>query len=492
MQITADEGALLTMLVRLTGGLNAVEVGTFTGYSSICIARGLAEGGRLLACDVSGEWTDLARRYWERAGVTDRIEPTAGAGRGDTRGAAHRADHRLRVRRRRQGELPHLLRGAGEPPAPGRPGRPRQRAARRPRHRRREQGERVTAMRAVNDRVAADDRVDAVMLPVRDGVTVARRRYGQPLGGALHVSPIWSTSLSTDSKATIPRSRSTRRPRPRRRTARGRRGRARSSRPGGPDAVEGRVRPDADRGRADLAGVQPLQPAGVDAVGRDRGQPVGGTLAVGKPRSRPRWSPRTTTPSRRTGGPAPRPRRPRRRRPGTVRTYVDDQTIGPPSSGDPLDGEAVLGARSRAASRRRPRPAAEPEVRAHHDGRGVQACRRARAGRTPPGVQRAISRSNGSTSTWSAPASASSSARALDRRQLRRRVLGRAAPPSGAGRTSTATHRQPSSSADLPGAVQHHPVTAVHAVEVADDDDGAARGRTAPRRAGARSARRRA
>src|SRR5436853_637460 len=53
---------------------SAVEVGTFTGYSSICIARGLADGGRLLACDVSGEWTDVARRYWDEAGVADRIE----------------------------------------------------------------------------------------------------------------------------------------------------------------------------------------------------------------------------------------------------------------------------------------------------------------------------------------------------------------------------------------------------------------------------------
>src|SRR4051812_15423894 len=74
MQISADEGALLTMLVRLTDATNAVEVGTFTGYSSICIARGLAEGGRLVACDVSGEWTGLARRFWDEARVTDRIE----------------------------------------------------------------------------------------------------------------------------------------------------------------------------------------------------------------------------------------------------------------------------------------------------------------------------------------------------------------------------------------------------------------------------------
>src|ERR1700712_4635452 len=74
MQITHDEGELLTMLVRLTGARQAVEVGTFTGYSSICIARGLPADGHLLCCDVSEEYTAVARRYWERAGLTDRIE----------------------------------------------------------------------------------------------------------------------------------------------------------------------------------------------------------------------------------------------------------------------------------------------------------------------------------------------------------------------------------------------------------------------------------
>src|SRR3954463_13767430 len=74
MQITADEGALRARLVGLPGGRSAIEAGTFTGYSSICIARGLAEGGRLLACDVSGEWTSMGQRYWAGAGGADRIE----------------------------------------------------------------------------------------------------------------------------------------------------------------------------------------------------------------------------------------------------------------------------------------------------------------------------------------------------------------------------------------------------------------------------------
>jgi caffeoyl-CoA O-methyltransferase len=176
MQITADEGALLTMLVRLTGAQNAVEVGTFTGYSSICIARGLAVGGRLLACDVSGEWTDLARRYWAEAGVADRIElrlapaaetlaalptePTIDFAFVDADKESYPTYYEELVSRLRPGGLVLLdnvlLGGQVFDDA--------------------EQGERVTAMRAVNDRVAADDRVDVVMLPLRDGVTVARRR----------------------------------------------------------------------------------------------------------------------------------------------------------------------------------------------------------------------------------------------------------------------------------------------------------------------------
>lgn len=74
MQIPPEEGALLTFLARLIGARKAIELGTFTGYSAICIARGLAEGGELLCCDVSREWTDIGRPFWKRAGVESRIE----------------------------------------------------------------------------------------------------------------------------------------------------------------------------------------------------------------------------------------------------------------------------------------------------------------------------------------------------------------------------------------------------------------------------------
>src|SRR3954463_6752568 len=74
MQIGDDQGQLLTLLARLIGARRAIEVGTFTGYSSMCIARGLAEGGSLLCCDVSAEWTEIGRRAWASAGLADRIE----------------------------------------------------------------------------------------------------------------------------------------------------------------------------------------------------------------------------------------------------------------------------------------------------------------------------------------------------------------------------------------------------------------------------------
>src|ERR1022692_3493192 len=74
MQIGPEQGTFMTLLAQLTGARNAIEVGTFTGYSAICLARGLADGGALICCDVSEEWTSVARRYWQRAGVADRIE----------------------------------------------------------------------------------------------------------------------------------------------------------------------------------------------------------------------------------------------------------------------------------------------------------------------------------------------------------------------------------------------------------------------------------
>jgi caffeoyl-CoA O-methyltransferase len=176
MQISADEGALLAMLVRLSGARRAIEIGVFTGYSSLCIARALTADGRLLACDVSSEWTDIARPFWERAGVRDRIdlrigpaletlralpeEPAFDFAFVDADKANYPAYYEEVVPRLVSGGLLVLdnvfLGGTVLDPA--------------------FQGEDHQAMRRVNETIAHDDRLDCVMLPVRDGVTLARKR----------------------------------------------------------------------------------------------------------------------------------------------------------------------------------------------------------------------------------------------------------------------------------------------------------------------------
>ncbi|ONK12260.1 class I SAM-dependent methyltransferase [Streptomyces sp. MP131-18] len=176
MQITQDEGAFLALLVRLTGARLAVEVGTFTGYSALCIARALPADGRLIACDVSDEWTQVARRYWTRAGVADRIDlriaPAADTLRAlpreetvdfafiDADKVGYPVYYEELVTRLRPGGvivLDNVLReGRVVDPAAQEPA--------------------DKAIREINDTVTADPRVDSVLLPLRDGVTVARKR----------------------------------------------------------------------------------------------------------------------------------------------------------------------------------------------------------------------------------------------------------------------------------------------------------------------------
>ena len=176
MQIGDDQGQLLTMLARLTGVRRAVEVGTFTGYSSMCIARGLAEGGSLLCCDVNAEWTEIGRRAWASAGLADRIELRIGPALDTLRALPAAADIDLvfidadkpgyaaywaeLVPRVRPGGL--LLADnvlwSGQITDPE------------------VTDENTTALRSFNDLVASDDRVDAVVLTAFDGLTIARRR----------------------------------------------------------------------------------------------------------------------------------------------------------------------------------------------------------------------------------------------------------------------------------------------------------------------------
>jgi caffeoyl-CoA O-methyltransferase len=175
MQITQDEGRLLTMLVQLTGAKFAVEVGTFTGFSSICIARGLPADGRLLCCDVSHEWTSVARRYWERAGLTEKIDLRIAPARETLRAlpgdvvvdfafidadkTGYRSYYDELVPRLRPGGLivlDNVLRDGRviDPAATG---------------------DADSAIRAINDYILTDERVESVMLPVRDGITLVRK-----------------------------------------------------------------------------------------------------------------------------------------------------------------------------------------------------------------------------------------------------------------------------------------------------------------------------
>jgi caffeoyl-CoA O-methyltransferase len=176
MQIAPEQGAFMTLLTRAIGARRAVEVGTFTGYSALCIARGLPADGRLLCCDVSEEWTAVARRHWEKAGVTDRIElrlgPAAETLRALPAGEAfdlgfidadkegYPVYFEEILRRLRPGGLilvdNVLWMGRVADPAADDP--------------------HTLAIRAFNDAVARDPRVDCVMLPIADGLTLLRKR----------------------------------------------------------------------------------------------------------------------------------------------------------------------------------------------------------------------------------------------------------------------------------------------------------------------------
>jgi caffeoyl-CoA O-methyltransferase len=197
MQVSPDEGQFLTMVTRLAGARRAVEVGTFTGYSSICIARGMPADGHLLTCDVSEEWTSIARRYWQRAGLEDRIELRIGPAIDTLRALpgepvldlafidADKVGYPLYyeelVTRLRPGGLlllDNVLLGGRVLNRPVEQGLLRLDKALlggRVLSSAFQAGPRVV-MRQMNEIIVADDRVDSVMLPLRDGVTIVRKR----------------------------------------------------------------------------------------------------------------------------------------------------------------------------------------------------------------------------------------------------------------------------------------------------------------------------
>jgi len=176
MQIGPDQGTFMTLLARLTRAASAVEVGTFTGYSAICIARGLADGGRLLCCDVSEEWTSVAREYWKRAGVADKIDLRLGPAAQTLRDlpAGTSFDYAF-IDADKTGYVEYwdlvvpLIRPGGlilvdNTLSHGRVVDPRN------------QDDSVQGIRRFNDRARADVRVDLVLLPIGDGLTLARKR----------------------------------------------------------------------------------------------------------------------------------------------------------------------------------------------------------------------------------------------------------------------------------------------------------------------------
>jgi caffeoyl-CoA O-methyltransferase len=178
MQIGADQGALMALLVKLIGARRSIEVGVFTGYSALTVALALPEDGHVLACDVSEEYTRIARTYWERAGVARKItlvlapaeqtlQARLAAGEAgaydfafiDADKTGYDAYFESCLRLVRAGGLIAidnvLWNGA---------------VARKARD------ADTRALQALNDKLRADERVDLAMLSVGDGLTLARKR----------------------------------------------------------------------------------------------------------------------------------------------------------------------------------------------------------------------------------------------------------------------------------------------------------------------------
>jgi predicted O-methyltransferase YrrM len=179
MQIGPDQGQFMALLARLTGARKCIEVGVFTGYSSLAVALALPADGRIVACDVSEEWTAIARRYWEKAGVAgkvdlrlgpatatlDRLLADAGEGRYDfafidaDKGNYLEYYERCLRLLRPNGLIAldnTLWSGDVAEPSNTKPD--------------------TVALRALNDALHRDERVDIALLPLGDGVTLARKR----------------------------------------------------------------------------------------------------------------------------------------------------------------------------------------------------------------------------------------------------------------------------------------------------------------------------
>jgi caffeoyl-CoA O-methyltransferase len=179
MQIAPEQGAFMALLVELMGARRCIEVGTFTGYSSLCVALAMPPGGRLVCVDRSSEWTAVARRYWEEAGVADRVELRLGDGVAGLDGllaeggagtfdfafvdadkVSYPAYHERIFELLRPGGVvayDNVFRGGSivDPTVD-------------------DQGTR--AIRSLNEQLAVDERLTVSMIPIADGLTLARKR----------------------------------------------------------------------------------------------------------------------------------------------------------------------------------------------------------------------------------------------------------------------------------------------------------------------------
>jgi caffeoyl-CoA O-methyltransferase len=176
MQISPEQGSFTSLLVAALGVKSAIEVGTFTGYSSLCIARGLARGGKLICIDASREWTDIARRYWKKAGVENRIELRIGSAIPLLKALkpSHKFDFafidaaKSEYAKYYELLLPHIRKNGvlifdnmlwggrfGGKPVKDPDG---------------------AALDALNRKLANDPRVESVLLPVADGLQLCRKR----------------------------------------------------------------------------------------------------------------------------------------------------------------------------------------------------------------------------------------------------------------------------------------------------------------------------
>jgi len=175
MQIAPEQGAFMALLVKLVGARQILEIGTFTGYSSTAMALALPADGRIVCCDVSREWTDVARRAWTDAGVQDRVDLRIAPATEtlasldddsfdlafiDADKPSYDAYYEGCLRVVRPGGLillDNTLQGGrvADPSA---------------------DDDNVRAIRALNDTIAGDERVDMVLLPLADGLTMARVR----------------------------------------------------------------------------------------------------------------------------------------------------------------------------------------------------------------------------------------------------------------------------------------------------------------------------